>query len=118
VYTEEKVRRNLAPKITVTTASSQCSEFRHWLKVRSPLSAESGSFRDQGGFPEKVVVLCLRTADEVQRAIVSFGMSSEALGNKRRVRIPDVSNACDPHSENTSGADAYLGLLEEDVQEE
>ena len=52
-----------------------------------------------------------------RRAIVSFGMSSEALGNKRRARTPDVPNAPDPRSENTSAADEYLGMVEEDVQE-
>ena len=45
-------------------------------------------------------------------------MSSEALGNKRRARTPDVPNAPDTHSENTSGADACLDLLEQDVQED
>ena len=49
---------------------------------------------------------------------MSFGMSSEALGNKRRSPTPDVANASDPHSENTSGADACLRLLEQDVQED
>jgi hypothetical protein len=49
-----------------------------------------------------------------RRVIVSFGMSSEALGNKRRSPTPDVvANASDPHSENTSGTDACL----RDVQE-
>ena len=45
-------------------------------------------------------------------------MSSEALANKRRARAPDVPNAPDPHSENTSGADESLRLLEQDVQED
>jgi hypothetical protein len=45
-------------------------------------------------------------------------MSREALGNKRRARKPDVPNAPDPRSENTSAADQYLGMVEEDVQEE
>ena len=40
---------------------------------------------------------------------MSFGMSSEALGK---------SAARDPHSENTSGSDEYLGVLQEDVQED
>jgi len=53
-----------------------------------------------------------------RRAIVSFGMSTEALGNKRRARTPDVPNAPDPPSENTSAADAYLGMVEQDVQED
>ena len=53
-----------------------------------------------------------------RRAIVSFGMSSQALGNKRRARTPDVPNAPDPPSENTSAADAYLGMVEQDVQED
>ena len=45
-------------------------------------------------------------------------MSSEVLANKRRARAPDVPNAHDPHSENTSRADEYLRLLEQDVQED
>ena len=45
-------------------------------------------------------------------------MSSEALGNKRRARTPDVPNAPDPRSENTSAADEYLGMVEQDVQED
>ena len=50
-------------------------------------------------------------------ALVGFGMSSEALGNKRRARTPDVPNAPDPHSENTSsGAD--VRLLEQAVQDD
>ena len=53
-----------------------------------------------------------------RRAIVSFGMSSEALGNKRRARAPDVPNAPDPRSENTSTADEYLGMVEQGVQED
>jgi hypothetical protein len=53
-----------------------------------------------------------------RRAIVSFEMSSEALGNRRRARTSDVPNAPDPHSENTSAADEYLGLFEEDVLED
>ncbi len=53
-----------------------------------------------------------------RRAIVSFGMSSEALGTKRRARAPDVPNAPDPRSENTSATDEYLGMVEEDLQED
>ncbi len=45
-------------------------------------------------------------------------MSSEALGSKRRARTPDVPNAPDPRSENTSAADEDLRMLEEDVQED
>ncbi|MEI7747333.1 MAG: hypothetical protein WCJ28_07320, partial [Actinomycetota bacterium] len=45
-------------------------------------------------------------------------MSSEALGNTRRARSPDVPNAPDPRSENTSAADEYLRMVEEDVQED
>jgi hypothetical protein len=45
-------------------------------------------------------------------------MSSEALGNKRRARAPDVPNAPDPRSENTSAADEYHRMVEEDVQED
>ena len=45
-------------------------------------------------------------------------MSSEALGNKRRARAPDVPNAPDPRPEDTSAADEYLGMGEEDVQED
>ena len=45
-------------------------------------------------------------------------MSSEALGNKRRARTSHVANAPDLHSENTSGADEYLGMFQEDVQED
>ena len=45
-------------------------------------------------------------------------MSSEALGNKCRARAPDVPNAPDPRSEDTSAADEYLGMGEEDVQED
>ena len=45
-------------------------------------------------------------------------MSSKALGNKRRARAPDVPNAPDPHSENTSAAGENLGMVEEDVQED
>ncbi len=45
-------------------------------------------------------------------------MSSEALGTKRRARTPDVPNAPDPTSEDTSGADEYFGMLQEDVQED
>ncbi len=45
-------------------------------------------------------------------------MSSEALGNKRRIRTPDVPNATDPDSENTSRSDEYLRMLEEDIQGE
>ena len=45
-------------------------------------------------------------------------MSSEALGTKRRARAPDVPNAPDPRSENTSAADEYLGMVEEDVEED
>ena len=40
-----------------------------------------------------------------RRVIVSFEMGSGTLGNKRRSPTPDVANAPDPHSENTSGAD-------------
>ncbi len=45
-------------------------------------------------------------------------MSSEALSNKRRARTPDVPNAPGPRSENTSAADEYLGMVENDVQED
>ncbi len=49
--------------------------------------------------------------------MVSFGMSSEALGNERRASTPDVPNAPDPHSENNSAANEHHRLLKEDVQE-
>ena len=45
-------------------------------------------------------------------------MSSEDLVIKRRARTPDVPNAPDPCSENTSAADEDLRMLEEDVQED
>jgi hypothetical protein len=46
-------------------------------------------------------------------------MSSAALGCKRRTRTPDVTNAPDPRSEDTSAADEYLGMVEEEeVQED
>jgi hypothetical protein len=39
--------------------------------------------------------------------MVSFGMSSEALGNERRASTPDAPNAPDPHSENNSAANEH-----------
>ena len=67
----------------------------------------------------RAVVVGLRPLlTQSRRAIVSFGMTSEALGNKRRARTPDVPNAPDPRSENTSAADEYLGMVEQDVQED
>ena len=39
-----------------------------------------------------------------RRAIVSFGMSSETLGNKSRASTPDVPDAPDPHSKNAIAA--------------
>jgi hypothetical protein len=45
-------------------------------------------------------------------------MSSEALGNKRHARSPDVPNAPDPRPKNASAADEYLGMVEEDVQKD
>jgi len=42
----------------------------------------------------------------------------EALGSKRRVPTPDVPNAPDPHSKNTSTAVVGLRLVEEDVKED
>ena len=45
-------------------------------------------------------------------------MGSKALGSKRRARTPDVPNAPDPRSENTSATDEDLRMLEEDVQED
>ena len=53
-----------------------------------------------------------------RRVITSFEISSETLVNKCHTRTPDVPNAPNPHSENTSVADEYLGMLQEDVQEE
>ena len=50
--------------------------------------------------------------------IVSFGICSEALVNKRRAQTYYVSNVPDPRSENTSATDEYLGMVEEDVQED
>ena len=49
-----------------------------------------------------------------RRAIVSFGMSSEVLGNKRRARTPDVPNAPDPQSENTS--DELDGAIDYEIE--
>jgi hypothetical protein len=45
-------------------------------------------------------------------------MSSEALGNKRRARSPDVPNALDPRPKNTSATDEYLGMVQEVVQKD
>jgi hypothetical protein len=41
-------------------------------------------------------------------------MSSEALGNKRRARTPDVPNAPDPQSENTS--DELDGAIDYEIE--
>ena len=49
--------------------------------------------------------------------VVEFWNEFGGAGQKRRARTPDVPNARDPHSENTSGSDddEYLGMLQEDV---
>jgi len=51
-------------------------------------------------------------------ALVSVAMSSEALDNKRRSQTPDVPNTPDPRSENSSASDEYLGMVDEDVEED
>jgi hypothetical protein len=40
------------------------------------------------------------------------------LDNKRHSRTPDVPNAPNPRSENTSATDEYFAMLQEDVQED
>jgi hypothetical protein len=40
------------------------------------------------------------------------------MATSAALKAPDVPNAPDPHSENTSGSDEYLGVLQEDVQED
>ena len=57
------------------------------------------------------------TADTVQVCNREFWNEFGGAGQQSPHQAPDVSNAPDPHSENTSAVDEYLGMVEEEVQE-
>jgi predicted small lipoprotein YifL len=58
------------------------------------------------------------TADSVQACDREFWNELGGAGQQGPLATPDVANASDPHSENTSGADACLRLSEQDVQKD